>query len=149
MSTLNKHTLAELNYKAIVAVSVVAYILGGLWYSPALFESAWMSAHGYDRDQVDAILDALVPFGFISSFLAYVVTGIVIALFCRALRVDNAVDGAIAGFTLWLGFAASLGLMVNLFSTNSMNVWVIDSTFQLVFLVAAGAIFATWRKKST
>lgn len=149
MSTLSRNTYAELNYKAIVAVSIVAYILGGLWYSPALFENAWMSAHGYDRSQVDAILDALVPFGFISSFLAYVVTSVVTALFCRALGAENAVEGAVAGFTLWFGFAASLGLMVNLFSTNSLNAWVIDSTFQLVFLVGAGAIFAMWRKKST
>lgn len=148
MSNLTRKTFGALNYKAIVVATVGAYIIGALWYSPVLFEDAWMNAHGYDRAQVDAILEGLVPVGFISSFLAYAVTCVVTALLCQATGVESAKGGAAIGFALWLGYAASLGLMLNLFSANGLAVWLIDSTFQLVFLVGIGAVLGVWRKAS-
>lgn len=36
----------DVNWMAAVAAAVAAFVLGGAWYSPALFGSAWMRASG-------------------------------------------------------------------------------------------------------
>ncbi len=37
----------ELNIFAIVAAALANFVIGGLWYSPALFGGAWMRANGF------------------------------------------------------------------------------------------------------
>jgi hypothetical protein len=36
----------QINYLAVVAAAISTFVIGGLWYSPALFHRAWMSANG-------------------------------------------------------------------------------------------------------
>lgn len=36
----------ELNYLAVIAAAVSSFLLGGLWYSPALFLKPWNAAMG-------------------------------------------------------------------------------------------------------
>src|SRR5271169_6754090 len=36
------HALTSLNPVAILVVSVISFLLGGLWYSPLLFAMAWI-----------------------------------------------------------------------------------------------------------
>jgi hypothetical protein len=40
--------LAHVNWLAVFLSSVSAFLVGGLWYSPFLFEYAWMQAAGLD-----------------------------------------------------------------------------------------------------
>ena len=37
--------MENLNLLAIVVAAVVTFVIGGLWYSPALFHRAWMRAN--------------------------------------------------------------------------------------------------------
>jgi hypothetical protein len=39
--------LNRLNLWAILAATVAAFVLGGLWYSPLLFGRAWVRANGF------------------------------------------------------------------------------------------------------
>jgi hypothetical protein len=41
----------EVNYFAILAAAVAAFVLGGLWYSPMLFGKTWMAASGVTEEQ--------------------------------------------------------------------------------------------------
>lgn len=38
--------METLNFIAVVASAVSAFIIGGLWYSPLLFGKAWMNEMG-------------------------------------------------------------------------------------------------------
>jgi len=42
--------LGQVNYLAVLACTVVAMILGSLWYSPVLFGNAWMKAIGLKKE---------------------------------------------------------------------------------------------------
>ncbi|MDX1517274.1 MAG: DUF1761 domain-containing protein [Woeseiaceae bacterium] len=145
MTEVASPSVSSVNIKAVIAVAIGAFIAGGVWYSPLLFEGAWMSAHGYSRADVDSILGGLVPFGFIGTFAAYLVTCLVTAVLCRTTDARTWRAGAVLGSLLWAGYAASIGLTTALFSTSSISGWIIDSAFQLVFLVASGAVLAVWR----
>ena len=37
----------EVNYLAVLAAAASAFVLGGLWYSPALFAKKWMAYTGH------------------------------------------------------------------------------------------------------
>jgi hypothetical protein len=39
--------LASLNWLAVVAATLALYLLGGLWYSPALFGPRWRAGVGF------------------------------------------------------------------------------------------------------
>ena len=40
-----ENVMGQINYLAVLAAAVSAFLLGGLWYGP-LFEKAWMDASG-------------------------------------------------------------------------------------------------------
>ena len=38
--------MEQINYFAVLTAAISTFVIGGLWYSPALFHRAWMSANG-------------------------------------------------------------------------------------------------------
>ena len=45
-----ENAMGQINYLAVLAAAISAFLLGGLWYSPALFGNAWMAASGVTPD---------------------------------------------------------------------------------------------------
>lgn len=43
--------MGSINWLAAVAAAVAAFVLGGLWYSPALFLKPWMAASGMTEEK--------------------------------------------------------------------------------------------------
>ena len=41
--------MPEVNWLAVLAAAISAFVLGGLWYSPVLFLKAWQRGTGLDR----------------------------------------------------------------------------------------------------
>ena len=41
--------MPHLNWLAVLVAAVSTFLIGGLWYSPAMFGRAWMSANGSRR----------------------------------------------------------------------------------------------------
>ena len=44
--------MPEVNWIAIVVAAVASFLLGGLWYSPALFGKAWQREVGLTDEQM-------------------------------------------------------------------------------------------------
>ena len=40
----------DLNYIGIIAATIVAFVIGGAWYSPILFAKPWMRENGFTED---------------------------------------------------------------------------------------------------
>jgi hypothetical protein len=57
----------------------------------------------------------------------------------------NAGHGALFGFAAWLGFAAPTSYATAIFSGTPKQKWLIDSVYNLVSFVLAGAILGAWR----
>ena len=145
MGTISTTLLGEINYWAVLVAGLASFFIGGLWYSPALFESAWMSANGYAPEQVRQMQTALGAMGFGTTFLTYVAVAFVFALLVTALNVSTVGGGLALGALVWFGFVATTGLAVTLFSDKPVGAWLIDAGFQLVFLLLTGLILALWR----
>lgn len=127
----------------VLAAAVLAWVLGALWYSPVLFAKAWVKAHGYTPEQIAAmqVMQAKV---ITATFFAMLLMAAVLQIFLRHLGADSLADGMKWAFHAWLGFALPLGFIAHLYSQKKLAAWLIDAGYQLVYLVAMGAILGAW-----
>jgi hypothetical protein len=130
---------ATINYLAVFAAAVSAFMLGGIWYSPVLFHKAWLSASGLSAEQVPTAHPGLV-FGL--SFLLALIAAFVFAMFLGP-RPSLAL-GVGAGFSAGLFWvAASFGINY-LFEGKSFKLWLINGGYHTLQFTLYGLILALW-----
>lgn len=133
--------MSKLNWLAIFAATVAAFVLGGLWYSPLLFHKGWMRANGFTEKDLEGANQAKI-FGvaFIFTFLM----AFNLAMFLNDDKTTMA-WGATAGFLAGFGWAA-LGLgIVALFERRPWSYTLINGGYLTLALVVMGAIIGGWR----
>lgn len=128
------------NYLAILAATVSTFLLGGLWYSPALFGRAWMSEMGF----TDEALKTKGNLGLImgGSFLLELAMAFNLAAFigAKASLTFGLFAGAAAGFG-WVALA--LGVTY-LFERKSLRLFFINAGYHGVAFTVMGAILGAW-----
>jgi len=138
-----------INYLAVLVAGIVIFVLGGLWYSPVLFAKRWIALQGRTEEQMRAQAAAAnMPVMYVSAFICGLVTAWAMAMILAHIASSmnlNAGRGALIGFMCWLGFAAATSYGTALFSGKPKQLWLIDSTYNLVSFVLAGMILAVWR----
>lgn len=130
--------LSHLNLWAILAATVSAFALGGLWYSPALFGAAWKRASG----TADTTSGQGRIFGL--AFLFTLVMAFNLAMFLNDAKTTLA-WGATAGFLAGFGWI-TMGIgVISLFERRPWAYLVINGGYMTVALVLMGAILGGWR----
>jgi hypothetical protein len=133
---MNFHTL---NVWAIVAASISAFLIGGLWYSPVLLGAAWKRANGFSADPAPAGAK-----GFLIAFLLSLVMAINLAMFLNAPGTTLAF-GAAAGFLAGAGWVAVGIGIVAVFEHRSWKYVLINGGYLTVALTVMGVILGAWR----
>lgn len=135
--------LGEMNWLAVLVAAVATFMVGGAWYT-ALFGKAWQKAHGYSEEQCKQMQAATPPAIFFGSMLVcYFIVAIGIALLAQMAGANSLANGATLGFILWIS-AAAIG-WTNHIPTNVTNAgFLIDTSYQLIYLVGSGAIIGAW-----
>jgi uncharacterized membrane protein len=128
---------------ALLAAAVVAWLIGALWYSPVMFAKAWVKAHGYTPEQV-AAMQVMQGKVIVATLVAMILMAAVLQVFLRHLGADSLGGGMGWAFHAWLGFALPLGFIAHLYSQKRIAAWMIDLGYQLVYLLAMGAILGAW-----
>ena len=138
-----------INYLAVLVAGIVIFVLGGLWYSPVLFAKRWIALQGRTEEQMRAEAAAAnMPLMYVSAFICGFVTAWVMAHILAHVASSltlTAGHGALIGFMCWLGFAATTSYATALFSGKPKQLWLIDTSYNLVSFVLAGMILAVWR----
>lgn len=138
-----------INYLAVLVAGIVIFVLGGLWYSPVLFAKRWIALQGRTEEQMRAQAAAAnMPVMYVSAFVCGFVTAWVMAMILAHIASTMTLNvgyGALVGFMCWLGFAATTSYATALFSGKPKQLWLIDSSYNLVSFVLAGMILAVWR----
>ncbi len=145
-----------INYLAVLVAGIVIFVLGGLWYSPVLFAKRWIALQGRTVEQEKAQAAAAnMPLMYASAFITGLLIAWTLALILAHIGRDPMMGepgggvsvghGALIGFMCWLGFAATTSYATAIFSGKPKQLWLIDSTYNLVSFVLAGIILAAWR----
>ncbi len=133
--------MEQINIWAILVAAVAHFLIGGVWYSPALFQRAWMRANGFTEADLEKGSPAVI-FG-------------VAFLFCLIMSANLA--GFLSGPETTIGFAiaagaaagfgwAAMGLgVVALFERRGWTYILINGGYLTVSFTVMGAILGAWR----
>ena len=126
------------NYTAILAVSIVGYIIPIIWYAPQLFGKKWMKFAGIKEMKPKP---AVMTLGFLITILFNFVIAWIIGL----ANVTTFIQGMGVGAILWLGFIATNQLDGVLYAKKPMALYWITSIQYLVSMAVVGGILAVWQ----
>ncbi|MBI3341789.1 DUF1761 domain-containing protein, partial [Candidatus Curtissbacteria bacterium] len=77
--------------------------------------------------------------------LGALVMSYVLAHFVQLGTNATAVDGAMVGFWIWLGFIATTTLSSVLWERKSWNLYLLNNGYYLVLLLINGALLTVWK----
>jgi hypothetical protein len=134
----------QVNYLAVLVCGVLIFVLGGLWYSPLLFAKKWMSLMGITEADMKAASGKSMGLQYATVFFCGLLTAWLLAVAENHVKDLSAPMGALAGAFCWL-FAGITSFGTALFSMKPIQLWMINSGYNLVAFVTAGTILAVWR----
>lgn len=132
--------METLNWFAVLVAGVSAFILGGIWYSPALMGSAWMKENSLTEEAVKQGNKGRI-FGL--SFLLSLIMSVNLGMFLSSPGLNfqtGLLYGSLAGVWVFCGIA-----IVGLFELKSARYIFINGGYCLVALGLMGAIIGAWR----
>ncbi len=132
-----------INWLAILVAVLIGMVLGALWYGP-LFGKTWAKLWGFAKDgPKDGFAKAMVFDGIFLFAMAYVLRHVIVL--SQNFYDNSALQiGLSTGFFMWLGFALPVLGVIYMFARKPTKLLVLDSAYQLVVLLAIGALLATW-----
>jgi len=125
---------SNLNWLAIVAAAVSAFVVGGMWYGPA-FGKAWMAEFGFVEEDLAKPNQAKI---FGGTLLLNLLMALNLAMFLGP-EADIAF-GVSVGFFTGFGFIAALLGVFYLFEGKSLKLFWINGGFAVVSFVAMGLV---------
>jgi hypothetical protein len=133
--------MPHINWLAVAAAALSSFVIGGLWYSTALFGRVWMRAND--------LTDADVKGGNMAKIFGLsLVFAILMAANLAAFLAEPKTDaawGATAGFLAGFGWA-TLGLAtVALYERRSLAYILVNGGYLTVSLTVMGLIIGAWR----
>jgi hypothetical protein len=134
--------LHHFNPWAILVSALLLWLLGAVWYSPALFSKPWMAALNIVPDS--AKKNSLAA-GMISSFLGDLLVAFALLHVILWSGAATAFAGAFVAFVCWLGFFAATQFPQGVYEGRPTRLFWINSGYWLIGLTLCGALMAVWR----
>lgn len=125
----------ELNYLAIALSALSTFLIGGLWYSPALFGKAWMKENGFKEEDMKNA-NMIKIFGL--AFLLALISAVNLAMFMGPEK--DVTMGAAYGFAAGFGWVATFVGTHYLFERKSFKLFLINAGYSVVALTIMGVI---------
>ena len=128
-----------INWFAVIAATLCAFVLGALWYGP-FFGKAWMAAVGLTPDDAQKVnMGLLLGSTFVFEF---------VMAWCLAMFLGNGVDaltgtlyGFLTGFA-WVGLALAINAM---YEQRSLRYIFINSGYWVAVFSLMGLIIGAWQ----
>jgi Protein of unknown function (DUF1761) len=138
------HTLTSLNPVAILVVSVISFMLGGLWYSPLLFMHAWIKEMKMTPEMMKANSKGpLRTFG--TALLLTLVSTATLATLIGLCHVASPLRGAEFGLFVAVGIVAAREGTNAVFENRTFRHFSILAGYDVVLFAIQGSILAVWR----
>jgi hypothetical protein len=131
--------MAQINFLAVIVAAVSSFLLGGLWYSPALFGRAWNRDAGALAKPEGKHPAKVFGVSFIFALLAAFAYALLIA------PPAGVTSALVQGLAVGAGFAAtSFGINYQ-FANRSTTLWLIDGGYHTVQFGIYGLVMGLWR----
>ena len=131
----------HLNFWPILVSGLILWLLGAIWYSPALFAKPWMALLGIQKSASNR--KSLVP-GMISSFIGDLILAFVLAHITHWAHATTYGRGAFIGFLVWFGFFAAPNFPQGIYENRPFKLFAINNGYWLVGLIIVGVVLGVW-----
>jgi hypothetical protein len=139
----------SLNYLAILVSAIILWVLGAIWYSPALFAKPWMEMLGIKKGESKK---SGLMLGMISSFVGDLALSFILAhiiswanAFGFATSAFGFGNGCVLGVLVWIGFIAAPNLPQGIYEGRPFKLFAINGGYWLVGLFLVGGLLGAWR----
>ena len=129
-----------INFAAFAACVAVRFIVGGLWFSPALFLRAWQADTGVNDEAMKPRMGKAMAVDLAGAILMT----FVLAYSVRYAGASTPLTGAMVGALNWLGFVAVTAAARVTYEGASLRLFLINSGYNLVTLLLMGAVLGQW-----
>jgi len=136
------HHFHHMNHLAILVSALILWLLGAIWYSPALFAKSWMALV---RINPEPGKHKSMVVGMISSFLGDLILSFILLHFILWSEASSWAAGAFIGFICWLGFIAAPNFPQGIYEGRPFKLFAINAGYWLIGLLATGGLLAVWR----
>lgn len=133
--------MPEVNWFAVLAAAASMFVLGGLWYSPALFARQWQRAAGLSDAQL-AAGNPVVIFGI--AFVLSLLMAANLAFFLAGPEV-TLMFALGASLAAGLGWAAFSTAILALFERRPLAYSLINGGYLTLGFLLMGLILGLWR----
>jgi hypothetical protein len=130
----------HINYWAILVSALSTFLIGGIWYSPAVFGKAWMRENGFTEESMKNA-NMVKIFGL--AFVLGLIAAVNLAMF---MGPESRWEmGALWGFLAGFGWVATFVGTHYLFERKSFTLFLINAGYSVVALTVMGVILAAWK----
>jgi hypothetical protein len=130
-----------INWLAVIVAAIIRMAVGFAWYSPPVLLTPWQALTGVTPESMRAGLGKAMVIDVIASLImAFALANII-----GASGITDWVNGAGAGFWVWLGFIATVMVSLWGYENRSLKLIGINLGNNLIALVLMGALLAVWR----
>lgn len=136
--------LAQINWLAVVVATLVAFVIGGVWYSPKVFGDTWKSLLGKKATTMNGTnLTHLMGYAFALTFISLVVLAVV--MYAIGSSVLSAGQGLLFGLIVGAGLVAVCIGINYTYEQRRLKLWLINSGYIVTYFAVAGMIIGAWR----
>ncbi len=132
--------MGSVNWSAVLAATILAYLMGAVWYAPPVFGDRWMAALGKTKEQLGNPAKLMT-----AQFFATLVVAVVLAAVVVRFGAVNWIEGAAIGLVLSVGLVATSLLSDWMFCGFSMKLYWIQVGYKVLYVTLMGAILGAWR----
>ena len=137
--------IGELNWLAVIVGGLIYFVLGALWYSPALFGRPWQRAIGWGPERTPPQMSAAT---YVAPALAYTVIAIAIGFLARATESNDVGTGLVLGLVVGVGISVMHTLGDAVFDPNKPEPWTwfaITAGYHAVGQLIVAVVVSAWR----
>lgn len=129
-----------INWWAVLLAAGIKFVLGALWYSPALFGKQWMAAAKLSEAELRAGMGPAIAVEIVADLIAAFIL-------LHAVHYAGAVSlwqGGLVGFFNWAGFVATFTLGQVFYERRPWSLFAFANGYWALSLILMGAILAIW-----
>ncbi len=130
-----------INYLAVGVAALLAFLIGGLWYSPLLFGTASLTLRGVDPASAPTTMHAAEVAGEFARWLLIV---LIVAHLLLRLSINSFASGVQVGFWVWVAIYAALAGSV-LHEGYPWRLYAIHAADGLIKLLVISTVLSIWQ----
>ncbi|KZN32203.1 DUF1761 domain-containing protein [Pseudoalteromonas luteoviolacea] len=125
----------EVNIVAVVLAALSSFLLGGLWYSPLMFQQAWLEGAGLTELDLKSANHKVI---FLGSFLLCIVASIGVAVLVG--KSPSVLDTMVLGLSIGVIFVATSFGISYLFEQRPLKLFLVNAGYHTLQFTLIGFV---------